>query len=86
MWRPKDWDAKKIAQIPLEGKTFLDPTLKDVELVEAGADAMLKKLRLKGWGGEFPEGACETEGVKGIMVFIPSDEKPTETEQVIQYD
>ena len=74
MWRPKDWDPKKIARIPLDKNTFLDPTGKDLELVEAGADAMLEALR-KGCE-EFPVWTSIIPFTRkvGTVAFIPSDD------------
>ena len=42
-YRPKGWDAIKIAK-KVEGRLFEGVSQTDVDLVEAGADAMLEKL------------------------------------------
>lgn len=45
--RPLDWDAIEIAKT-VEGRSFKGVSQLDVDLIEAGADAMLKALKNKG--------------------------------------
>lgn len=50
MYRPKDWEQTR--HLDLAGTTNIVLTAGQVELYEAGADAMLEALVENGWLGE----------------------------------
>jgi hypothetical protein len=78
-WRPEGWDNLKISEEAERKKGY---ELTDVELVEAGADAMLEALR-----NSKERRRVDTNitldclppisySIRGYEVFIPDDKQP----------